>query len=191
MPRVSFAQDRAPQRVSTWATVLANAPPAPQASTHRTSEAPTLRIVGQWYCPIDTQHKDFIQDNAVQIAKDYNCSYVAIRAGIHDTETSIDPQTGRVQYIKSPWHYTAEFQLRGSDRHMAAHIYTNTHRITVEGKPYLVTRGLQHEEQLRRDGIAKNPQRFPDRPPKYPQMKKYGKPFGKSFSSQGYRYLKW
>ena len=187
-PRISFAPNPArpapsapTDRSSTSYTPSKPAPTAKNGGARVTTlvgEPEQRKIKGDWYCQVNRQNEVFIVSSVLQIAEEFNCHYVGIRAGVHNTETSKDPQTGKTVFIKAPWHFTAEFQHRVHGRWMSAHIYTDTETIVGHNYRYHKTHGKAKLEHLKEKyGITENPQRFPFVNPKVLVMKKKGEPF--------------
>ena len=168
-------------------------PAAPSAVNwaSRLGAAPKqLQIDGHWYCAVNKQNEVFIQYTSLQIAEEFNCDYVGVRAAVHNTKTTRDPMTGRDRYEPAAWHFTVEFRHRVHRRWMSAHVYTDTKTATVGPYRY-VTNGLQKLERLEAEwGITKNPEVFPHVNPKVLTMKQ-GQYFNRKIKADGYKPKDW
>lgn len=151
-----------------------------------------LHFEGHWYCQIPIQDQAFIENTAVKVAYDYGCSYIAIRAGVHNTRTNgRDPKTRKMRYVKAPFHFTMELKHRTQNRFMTAHVYTDSRYETkVNGARYVKTKGLQTSERLKEDEIDSNPEKFPDVTPMFPGMTQ-GLVFRSKCSAENYRPIPW
>ncbi len=139
---------------------------------------------------MNKQNEAFIVTTALQIAEDWNCNYVGIRAAVHNTQTVRDSATGRGYYEKAAWHFTVEFQHRIHGRWMSAHVYTDTKTATVGPYRY-VTNGIEKLERLTRDwGITSNPELFPRVNPMVVYMKKV-QYFNRRIKADGYKPKDW
>ena len=127
---------------------------------------PRKRIDGNWFTQIPEPAESLLIKNiSIELAKQNDCEYIAIRSGIHNTKTARDPRTGQVSYPPAPYHFTVEFQRRGINKWMAAHVYTETERIKIGGiwqkyTPYTYGVSKSGKPELKIEGITENPQIF-------------------------------
>ena len=121
-------------------------------------------MYGNWFCkiPKDEYEENLIKSIATDIARKYDCDYIGIRAGIHNTKTVRDPKTKIESHPWAPYHFTVEFRRRQNGKWMAAHVYTDTEKVKVCGVVRQITKGISKEgkQELAVEGIDENPQIF-------------------------------